>query len=130
MKINLKVLIGKDILPWIFGVLIVLLAIASVKQLLKRHQINNEIKALQEKTDAMRSSNADLVKLLDYVRSSSYTEEEARLRFGLAKPGERLFVIPDKNTSGDLSLNSESNNIEIVQKSNHKKWWEFFFIKR
>src|SRR3989338_5406951 len=105
MKINLKVLIGKDILPWIFCVLIILLTVASAKQLLKRYKINNEIKALQVETDIMRDNNGDLAKLLDYVLSSSYTEEKARPRLGLAKPGERLFVIPDKNEAGELVFN-------------------------
>ena len=85
-------------LPWFLTLLLALLSIVVVRQVLRRYTIIQERQSLEAERDHLQQSNQDLLQLLSYIKSPTYTEEQARLRFGLAKEGERLAVIPPSQT--------------------------------
>ena len=84
----------KSWLPWIIGILIALMSLAIGKLAVKRYSIQQEIKAEQREISLAGARNDELLTLLQYVQSPIYAEEQARLKFGLAKPGEKAAVVP------------------------------------
>ena len=121
----------KSWLPWIIGILIALMSLAIGKLAVKRYSIQQEIKAEQREISLAGARNDELLTLLQYVQSPIYAEEQARLKFGLAKPGEKAAVVPDVNSG-----NTDNVAVTLIEKSNgdiesgqpnYQKWWNYFF---
>lgn len=117
----------RDWAPWLLGLFLALLIFGVGKQLVRRYSIMSEYRSLKEQSAAIAQKNSDLAKLLSYVNTNAYTEEQARLRFGLGEAGERLAIIPDSEKPQDISVGSTNqiNNPEKI--ANYKKWWQLFF---
>ena len=84
-------------------------------------QIGHEITAVQKEIKALKTKNTELLDLLNYTGSEAFLEREARLRFGLAKAGEKGVVILDpKEKQAAKERQSEE------PKTNTRKWWDYF----
>lgn len=116
----------RDLAPWGIGVLIVVLAIGVVKQGLKRYSIQQEIQQLETDVVDLKTKHGELVDLLEYVKSPAYTEEQARLQFGFAKPGEHVAILPEGVVLGE-SVNAEGEQATETPDGNQWKWWYYFF---
>lgn len=104
----------------IFGLLII---VASGKGIIRRLQVEKEIKNLQEEIKKLENKNTELQALIEYFQTESYAERQAREKLNLQKGGERAVIISE-NTSEELPLEKDKKTEE---KSNLKKWWDFFF---
>ena len=119
----------RDLLPWFLGVIVVLIGIGTAKQALKRYQIQSEINAMQNSVTDLQTQNGQLLQILSYVKSPAYAEEQARLQFGMAKPGEHLAVIPEGTVLGastTAQTDSDASNAKN-NTSNKWQWWNYFF---
>lgn len=120
----------KSWLPWIIGILIALMSLAIGKQAVKRYNIQQEVKAEQREITLAGDRNDELLTLLQYVQSPIYAEEQARLKFGLAKPGERVAVVPDINSgnanNGAGTISEKTNSDMELERPNYQKWWDYF----
>ncbi len=114
-------------MPWLLGVVVVLVGIGMVKQALKRYEIQNEINTMQQSVADLQLKNGQLLQLLSYVKSPTYSEEQQRLQLGLAKPGEHMAVIPEGMVLGASSTGSSSTSTDGTNTTNHWKWWSYFF---
>ena len=107
--------------------LLVLIALAAGKGLLRRYQVNREIKALEEEIARLENSNQELGELIEYLNTDFFAEQEARLKLGMSKEGEKVIIVPD-NDNGivplDIFPDKEYNEKAI---SNPQKWWRYFF---
>ena len=121
-------------IPWFLNILIVLLVLGTARQAVKRYSIQQETLAHQQEIASAQSQQRQLQELLEYVKSPIFDEEQARLKFNLAKPGEKLAIIPGLNnqprgstrvgeSSGDGSFSDSVN-------SNFTRWWSYFFKAR
>ncbi|PJE76245.1 hypothetical protein COV04_00645 [Candidatus Uhrbacteria bacterium CG10_big_fil_rev_8_21_14_0_10_48_11] len=121
LKLHLE---KEQLWPWATGIIIALLIVGNVKLVIKRYQIQKESNALTKQTEELRNDNTDLNKLLEYVRTPAFTEEEARLRFNMTKPGEKVFVVPNgteqATNSGDAQAPQEPTSAGA-------SWWQLFF---
>jgi cell division protein FtsB len=131
--------------------IIVSMSFPIAKNISQRHKIDNEIKELQEEIKLIENKNTELRKLIDYLSSEQYVEEQARLNFGLKKKGEEAAVIDlgdgntdqgDVESSDSIQLSEEINSSETIFNipglnkiqptkpiNNPQKWWEYFFEK-
>ncbi len=110
---------------------LVFLGVSLSKEVIRRHQISERVKSLYEEIDQLDKSNTELSDLIDYLKSESYREREARLKLGLQKEGESVVILP-KNINENAIENS--NQITIRDSSspgtelnNIEKWWDYFF---
>ncbi|MFA5954461.1 MAG: septum formation initiator family protein [Patescibacteria group bacterium] len=126
MKLPVLRLNREQLLPWGLGLLIALLVIGNVKLVIKRYQIQKESDKLYAEQQKLRDSNSDLSKLLEYVRTPAFVEEEARLRFNLAKPGEKIFIVPEGNENAE-GTNSETGGSSSNNGTWFSNWWQHFF---
>ena len=108
-------------------VLLILIVLAVGKGILRRYQVNREIKALEVEIAKLENNNQELGELIEYLNTDFFAEQEARLKLGLSKEGENVIVVPD-NDSSIVSLDIFSNK-EYNEKasSNPLKWWQYFF---
>ncbi|MFA5070197.1 MAG: septum formation initiator family protein [Patescibacteria group bacterium] len=98
------------------------------KEFARRVEISQRVSSLNSEISSLEKRNTDLTALIDYLKSESYREREARLKLGLKKPGENIIILPEDNnvnTSTD-SIESTASNAD-VQSSSPQKWWQYFF---
>lgn len=89
---------------------------------IKSNRVNSEINDLQGEIGHLEKQNQDLSQLIDYLKSDTFIEQEAKLKMGLKKPGENLVVMPQNE-------NPEAQNTSLLEanKTNPSKWWSYFF---
>lgn len=96
------------------------------RELVKKYQIDKEIKQLEREITALESKNKEINELIDYLKSAEYRERQARSLLNLQKPGEFAVALP--NPEGQ-----DQENVKLKEskdsRSNLEKWWEYFFGK-
>jgi hypothetical protein len=111
--------------PWILVIVLVLAGLSAGRQILKKYSIEAEADALKAQIASNDQKNAELANLLQYIQSSAYTEEQARLKFGYAKPGEKLAIVPNGAVLGTTTDAADSESED--DQTNFAKWWGYFF---
>lgn len=113
----------------LMGFVILIFVGHSLSENLSQHYIiNEEIKNLEKEIEDTKSKNIGLEKMIGYLESDQFTEEQARVNFGLKKEGESVAVV-----KFDDKLNSYLDAIpdELIptpeEKANAGKWKKYFF---
>jgi cell division protein FtsB len=139
MKTNLKTKFLSSRVFIIIGIcFVVFIGFSLGKETYRNYQIEKEIQALEEEISGLEKNNDDLTHLIEYFKTESYQEKEARQKLGLQKEGEKVVLITDENIeTEELETGSAENSVqefnqsEEIQKeevSNPQKWWNFIFI--
>ncbi len=112
------------------AVVLVLLGISSARETYQGWKVEQEIQGLQAQVAALEGRKLHLTELLSQLHSPDALDKEARLRLGLQKPGEQVFVLGQAAnartiTAPSFAALSGSEPEEIV--SNPHKWLRYFF---
>jgi cell division protein FtsB len=111
------------------GVVLVLLAVSSVRETYQGWKVNQEIRGLQAQVEALEGRRLHLADTLNQLQSPDAIDKQARLRLGLQKPGEQVFIfnqgslVPSLN--GQTPATAPSAEEAVV--SNPRKWARYFF---
>jgi cell division protein FtsB len=119
---------------------ILILSFPVIKNFSQRDKAAKEIKELEKEIELIGNKNEELRQLVDYLNSDQYIEGQARLNFGLKKPGEEAAVIEmDGENKDNRSGNAGQESVYIIpgleEKNNSKpltnpqKWLNYFFKK-
>ena len=127
-----RILLNPKILALTGLIIIILISFPLAKNISQRYRVSQEIKNLEQEIADMEDSNVNLKKFISYLTSDQFVEKEARLNFGLKKPGEEAAVIKTEKqgetTAGAIfNVGSSGGNQPVGPISNPKKWWEYFF---
>ena len=130
----------KPVIATVIGVFI--LSFTSVqlfKKLNQKRYVDSEIRQIEEEIKQVEEKNASLKKVVAYMGSGQFVEEQARLKFGLAKPGEEAAAIKfedgrepeagqESRDNGDQDLFSVKGfgNDGPEKISNPKRWLNYF----
>lgn len=106
--------------------LFILLSSAFVKEIVRSHQIESEILALETEINDLESKNNKEANFVEYLKTEHYLEEQARLKLGLKKEGEKVVVLHDGSSDANVSFVNENKNKDY---SNPRKWFAYFFEK-
>ena len=122
-----KIISSQIFLAFLGLILIILISIPLAKNLSKRYYINQEIKDIEQEIIDLESKNKDLGKLISYLESDQFVEEQARLNLGLKKKGEEVVVI--KEVEELIAIKSINDNLEDLdtETTNPKRWLSYFF---
>lgn len=120
-----KIISDKRFVTLIGLLIIVLISFPLAKTVSQRYRADKEIKELEEEIKKIGEKNTELSRLVDYFGSEEYLEEEARLNFGLKKPGETAIVISQKDSAIISGADQSGENSETD--NNFKRWREYFF---
>jgi cell division protein FtsB len=77
----------------------------------------------QQNLETEKKKNQKLKEELSIVNNKQFIEEEARDKLFLAKPGEKVIVMP----SVALQASPSVSLTPVDTRSNWKRWWELFF---
>lgn len=114
---------------FLFAALIAAMVVvfAYAKTYYQDYQIRQQIIQLQDNARNLETRKLELLEALEYVKSKSFVEEQARTELNLVKPGEQMMVIPNGNKSnGQVS----TPVVESPSQPNYLKWWNFFLKSR
>ncbi|MFH0840873.1 MAG: septum formation initiator family protein [bacterium] len=95
----------------------------------QKQRINEEIKALQVEIEKAEAKNSDFQKMLDYLESDQFVEEQARLNMSLKREGEKVAVVQDvraeEETAQPPRVPQAVDKVGLV--NNLEKWISYFF---
>jgi len=119
--------LGKlKILPFFLIIIYILFLLG--KTVWQNYGINQEIAKSEEETKQLQEENKRLENLIKYYQSTSYKEQEARLKLGYQKEGEKVFVVPKSQEEQEEETAAEKTKKNgLAAKPNYLKWWEFLF---
>lgn len=111
----------------------VLVAVSFVKELLRSYRINQEIASLQSAIKDLEQHNKSTYDLVQYLKTETYVQEQARLKLGLKEEGEKVIVL--QPTQGATSAGQGDRSFflnEVLRdsqepKSNPARWLVYFF---
>ena len=117
---------------FIFLLVLVLiwLTVALGKELYNRYQIHKRIVQLEKEIKKIKEENQSLSQMVEQFNSPEWLEKDARLKFNLAKEGEKVVIIhqPIQENFTDEDFKKEEQ-LQLKNISNPEKWWKFFFSK-
>lgn len=123
----IKKLFSSRIFLLFFAAVLIFTVHAFYREFVRRYNLEQEVKKLQIEVEEADKKNQDLTDTLKYLQTSSFTEEEARVKLGLQKPGEKVIIIDDGKT--DIVNDREGDPAAISSSywQNLHKWYEYFF---
>jgi len=104
-------------------VLFFIILSALAKGAVSSYKVDSEIQNLQDEINRLGKNNQEFAQLVDYLKSESFIEHEAKLNLGFKKPGENLVVITQEEIASILQ--EEEKKSQPV--SNPAKWRSYFF---
>lgn len=90
------------------------------KSAVRRAEIEREVAALKAEISEHQSKSQQLSQLINYLGTEEYKEKEARLQFGLQKPGETVVIIPGENEETGSTAKEDDH------KTNWQRWLDYF----
>lgn len=130
-----KIFFNQKFLSLLGIIIFILVSMPVVKNIKQRQGVDREILELKEEIESVEGKNKDLQKLISYLDSEQFTEEQARLNFGLKKEGEQVVVIETGEKNNNTN-NKTVFNIPGLDKAkppkkitNPQKWFKYFFDK-
>ena len=115
-------LAGVIALSWVWG---------AVATLQKNYAYQREVDENSHQIEMMKLQNQNYQYMQAYYKSEEYLELSARQKLGLAKPGEKLVILP--SSEGLVDAVADARNVETqpaVEESNFSKWLQLLFGKR
>lgn len=117
----------------VIAFLIVIYAIFGLSRTIwQSYKIKKQMKSLEKEIEYLQAENTKLSNLIDYYKTETYKEKEARRLLGYQKPGEKVVIIPEieEKIQEDKKQNGQNQEVKKDSKNNYQKWWDFFFEKR
>jgi len=116
------------------GLLALLIFLSSqlLASLKKKSSIDQEISALKEEASKAESQNSQFKKMIEYLESEQFAEEQAKLKLGLKKEGEQVAVITglDEATSSQEVASSSDSSESINLINNWHRWFDYFLTNK
>lgn len=112
-----------------------LIGFSLVKEYLRSYQIHNEIEQLRTQINQLQTENKKTGDFVEYLKTESYFEEQARIKLGMKAPGEKMIVINGSTTpnrGGDELIPRGAVALQTFQRddrTNPQKWFSYFFGK-
>lgn len=118
------------------GALLFIVGVSTVRETYRRWQVDQEVSSLQSQVEALERKKLDLSDMIQTLDSQDAVDKEARLRLGLQKPGERVFIIEADHVASPswkdpMVLATSTPMVESsVGQSNPHKWFAYFFLDK
>jgi cell division protein FtsB len=108
--------------------------VKNINQVFSAKQEINQIKLEIERLD---KKNQEVDSLISYLDSTEFLEEEARLKFDLRQPNEKIIVIKQTGTVSQTDETADSifdlpapKKIKPLISRNPSLWFKYFFITK
>lgn len=98
------------------------------------YAIQREIAELTAEKESLISRNTELAALMALTQTETYLEQEARIKLGLSKAGEKVVIFSEDDdvlasdeNRADLSFGEDGFKADFSALANPRKWWYYFF---
>jgi cell division protein FtsB len=115
-KSFLKILFYSSFFTIILLAFLVISLISFVRTLNREKEVKGQIAELETEINDLEGNNTDLNKAIEYFQTDFYKEKEAREKFDMKQPDEKVIVIVEPDQP---QIKTEDVN--------PKKWWEYIF---
>ncbi|MFA5880348.1 MAG: septum formation initiator family protein [Candidatus Margulisiibacteriota bacterium] len=112
---------------WFFALILFLLIIFSIalfREMIRKLEIQNEIKKLETDVTKMQNRNNELTSLIEYFKSDEFVEKEGRTKLGLKMPGETVVSLASRSQTSTLEI-EQTSQISVI--NNYQVWKDYFF---
>jgi cell division protein FtsL len=116
------------------GVLFLLLS-ALFNVLNKKSAIDEEINALKTEAARAQAQNSEFKKMIQYLESEQFVEEQAKLKMGLKREGEKVAVVTDADQAEPIADQAEpvaemSTPQTAGLKERWQRWFDYFLLEQ
>ncbi|PKL72691.1 hypothetical protein CVV26_00275 [Candidatus Kuenenbacteria bacterium HGW-Kuenenbacteria-1] len=102
------------------------------KETYKHYKINKEIEGLKQEIKNLEEKKIQSKELIQYLKTESFQERQARLELGMKKQDEDVVILPtiipkeieEKNEF--VNIDFERNKKDDQKIINPIKWWKYF----
>lgn len=114
------------------AIICVSLTFSIAKEGYRRWQIRQQLNDWERKIDQTSQENKKLQDMIGYFQTVEYAERQARERFALKKPGERIAVLPERALNTPEAIEQAMNASAQTKPAsappaNAELWWRYFF---
>ncbi len=121
-----------------FGVIAILVSWSGIKAIQANYSLQKQIATLEQENQLHQLENKNLDLKNQYLNTDEFLELSARRQFGLAAPGERVYLIPNKVALAhtvDLAQVVSTSGVVVakdqpVYRQNLQAWVNFFLHRQ
>lgn len=109
------------------------LAVSIIKLWPEKTVIEARLENLENKIGETENSNVNLARLLDYFKSRSYLEREAKLKLNVRRPDENVVFIYEDEKENSVKKSSfakamaDKEVLGLEGLTNFEKWLKYLF---
>ena len=111
-------------------VLIVLIFVAYSKEIIRAHNINSEIRAMEIEIGRLETNNNSIFHNIQYYKTLSWLEREGRLKVGQGKDGEKVMIINNSDEYYEQIEEEPAVSVVYYDEFNPMNWMNYFFGKK
>lgn len=120
----------------LFLVVVLGLLLSSLFNVLnKKSAIDEEINALKTEAARAQSQNSEFKQMIQYLQSDQFVEEQAKLKMGLRREGEKVAVVTNASDSPVVVANpepavanSQPDNSGLQER--WQRWFDYFLLEK
>ncbi|MDF2460726.1 MAG: hypothetical protein K0S68_129 [Candidatus Saccharibacteria bacterium] len=120
-------LTGSSIINVLGAVVIVSLLISLGQTVHRNYQLGQQINEIKADTDVLKEKRDELGYSIQYYKTDSYREREARSKLGLQLPGENVIIIPQPTATPDAATTTPATE---SKRTNFQQWLDFLGGKK
>jgi len=113
-------------------IILIFYSFSFFKESQQYYRTNKEIEKLKQEVKNFENKKNKTKEIIQYLKTESFQERQARLELGMKKPNEKVVILPNiskeiKNKNEIINIAFENKNEESNEKIiNPIKWWEYF----
>jgi cell division protein FtsB len=107
------------------GAILVFIAAGIIDEVQRRKAVQAEISAIEDEVARLEAQRERLTSLIEHADSPEFLEREARLRLGLQRPGEKVFIVSDRGGLSQELIPGDED--DASEQSNIRRWWNYLF---
>jgi cell division protein FtsB len=120
----------------IFVIIVLLISWSGIKTIQTNYSLQKQISSLRQQNDLQKLQNGNLQLQNGYYNSDQYLDISARQNFGLAAPGEKMVIVPEKVAlAHTIDIQSTAKKVTAQDKKptyqrNFESWVNFFLHRQ
>jgi cell division protein FtsB len=123
MKVPRFQITGSSVVNVVGGVVIVSLVVSLGQTVMRNYALGQQINGMKQDIVTLQDQKEALSYNIQYYKTDSYREREARSKLGLQLPGENVVIIPHALPAATPAPDSTKNT--AASKSNFQQWFDF-----
>lgn len=126
----------RNVALYIFALIVLAITWSTIKTIQNNYDLQKQISVLKQQNDILALQNNNQRLQNQYYQTDAYQELAARQNLGLAAPGEKILLVPQKialKYAGSTPVNAISEGGQVDDRSSlvkHIEAWRDFLLGR